>query len=312
MKVAFKWWPREANEEDNFFKKILTKKFDAEFVNEKEADVVFFSTFNGTNSRKMPSFESNAVKIFWTGENCRIDMEKCDFAFGFDYEREVGNQNYLRIPLYVYYGAGKDLIKTEKKGKKFFNRKFCNYIYSKDAPERVNFFSILDKYEKIDAPGRSMNNSAPIPPSKLTKVTKAIQFFEAPFKNYNISSMLSRHVGDWREAIIKYQQNYKFTLAFENSSYSGYTTEKIYHPMLADSIPIYWGNPEISRDFNTKSFVNCHDYNDFEKVKDLVIELNENEKKYLKTLNEPWLKGNKLNKWMDTKRIEKQFERIFD
>jgi alpha(1,3/1,4) fucosyltransferase len=314
MKIAFKYWPRE-NPEDDFFRNFLRKNFDVSVINEKEADYLFFSTFTSERKKEIPKVNFDGVKVFWTGENVRIDMKKCQYAFGFDYENEVKDKNYLRFPLYVYYGAGKNLIKGKKYNPKEILKsktKFCNYIYSKDAKERVEFFRELGKYKKVDAPGKSMNNSPPLPPSKLYNLTKLIQIPESAIGKYNISALMSRHLGNWRKAIINYQKDFKFTIAFENSSYPGYTTEKIYHPMLANSLPIYWGNPEISKDFNTKSFVNYHEYNDYKKVVDVVTDLDQNEKKYLKMLKEPWLKRNKLNKWMDLKRIEKQFERIFD
>lgn len=53
---------------------------------------------------------------------------------------------------------------------------------------------------------------------------------------------------------------YKFSIAFENAWYPGYTSEKIVTSMLAGTIPIYWGNPDISREFNSASFINCHDF----------------------------------------------------
>src|SRR5262249_55166951 len=53
---------------------------------------------------------------------------------------------------------------------------------------------------------------------------------------------------------------YKFVIAFENSSLSGYNTEKLTHAIEADCVPIYWGDPEIGRSFNTRRFVNGHDY----------------------------------------------------
>ena len=53
---------------------------------------------------------------------------------------------------------------------------------------------------------------------------------------------------------------YKFTVAFENNSALGYNTEKLTDPMLAGSIPIYFGNPQIGRHFNTRSFINAHEY----------------------------------------------------
>lgn len=314
-KIAFEYWPRENNPEDHFFKNTLRKEFDVRFVSKKEADIIFFSTFNGKNEKKTPTIDFLGTKVFWTGENIRQDMSKCDFAFGFDYEEQIKNKNYTRLPLYVYYGGGKDLIKQKNYNPKKIlssKTKFCNYIYSKDAKERTDFFKELSKYKKIDAPGKSINNSPPILPSKFTNFAKNIQTIESPFKKYYLSSLISRHFGNWRTSVINYQKNYKFTIAFENSSYTGYTTEKIYHPMLANSIPIYWGNPEIDREFNTKSFVNWHEYNDHKKVVDVVISLDQNNKKYEKMLSQPWLKGNKINKWMDQEKIKNQLKRILD
>ena len=59
---------------------------------------------------------------------------------------------------------------------------------------------------------------------------------------------------------------YKFVIAFENSSYPGYTTEKILDPFLVCSIPVYWGNPLIENDFNKMAFLN---YFDFDSESDL-------------------------------------------
>jgi len=44
---------------------------------------------------------------------------------------------------------------------------------------------------------------------------------------------------------IEVLKKYKFTLAFENSVGVDYVTEKLYHPFMAASIPIYHGAPNI-------------------------------------------------------------------
>ena len=56
----------------------------------------------------------------------------------------------------------------------------------------------------------------------------------------------------------------KFTIAFENESSYFYTTEKLFHPFMAMSVPIYWGNPDVGSYFNVNSFVNCHNFSSFE------------------------------------------------
>ncbi|WP_285692944.1 glycosyltransferase family 10 domain-containing protein, partial [Helicobacter ailurogastricus] len=74
---------------------------------------------------------------------------------------------------------------------------------------------------------------------------------------------------------------YKFNLCFENSMGLGYTTEKIIDAYFAHTIPIYWGNPKVAKDFNPKSFVNVHDFKDFKEALDFI--------RYLDTYNNAYL-----------------------
>lgn len=47
----------------------------------------------------------------------------------------------------------------------------------------------------------------------------------------------------------------KFGLAFENESYPGYCTEKLLQARAAGCVPIYWGDPEVTMDFNKDAFL---------------------------------------------------------
>ena len=47
---------------------------------------------------------------------------------------------------------------------------------------------------------------------------------------------------------------------------NGYTTEKVVEPMLVNSIPIYWGNKLIGKDFNKSSMLVVEDEMDFGKI----------------------------------------------
>ena len=42
-------------------------------------------------------------------------------------------------------------------------------------------------------------------------------------------------------------RRYKFVLAFENAVQSDYVTEKFYIPLMAGSVPVYLGAPNIQR-----------------------------------------------------------------
>ncbi|WP_240329637.1 glycosyltransferase family 10 domain-containing protein, partial [Helicobacter suis] len=78
---------------------------------------------------------------------------------------------------------------------------------------------------------------------------------------------------------------YKFNLCFENSKGFGYTTEKIIDAYFAHTIPIYWGNPAVAKDFNPKSFINVHDFKDFTEALDFIAYLDTHDNAYLDMLH---------------------------
>ena len=78
----------------------------------------------------------------------------------------------------------------------------------------------------------------------------------------------------------------KFTIAVEGCNYKGVTTEKIEQPLTCHSIPIYYGNENITNDYSEKAFVNCHSFNSIKDVVEFIIDLDENDDKYIKMLCE--------------------------
>lgn len=216
----------------------------------------------------------NCIKIFHTGENIRPNFLECDFAFSFDFTPEPKN---YRFPLYAWYNEHEKLLRNRVEGFDIRNKKFCNFVYSNNkALERIDFFNKLSKYKKIDSGGKFLNNIG--------------------FQVQNKSEFIS---------------NYKFTICFENESSPGYTSEKIYDAMLANSIPIYWGNPLIHTEFNPKSFINVHDFSSFDEVIKRVMELDSNDDFYFEMLNEPFFHNNEIPNGLKKENIYKQFEYIF-
>ena len=160
-------------------------------------------------------------RIFYTAENIRPDFRFCDFAVSFDYNY---NQNHFRLPLYSVYFTNQNLTKA-RDAKSLLNKKtsFCSFVVSNatETEERINFFHELSKYKQVASGGKYANN-------------------------------VGGPVANKRDFIGKYL----FNIAFENSSHPGYTTEKIAEPWLEGCIPIYWGDPEITRDINPDCFIN--------------------------------------------------------
>lgn len=210
--------------------------------------------------------EYDCVKIFFTCENMTPNFNHADYALGFNHM--TFSDRYIRIPLYVVYNAfssmkNKKLIDPEK----VLNRKFCSFVYSNNKYSdciRTDFFHILSKYKRIDSGGKLLNNM-----------------------NGRVDDKLN------------FIKDYKFNIAFENSVLDGYTTEKIMEPMSVNSIPIYWGNPSISKDFNPKSFINAADFDSLEELAEYVAYLDKNDDAYIEKLKEPWLHDESMLGWRD-------------
>lgn len=172
------------------------------------------------------------TKIFIGCENVRPIMTECDWAFGVLHEDNVRDPRYMRLQR---WGDNSHLVQKEKDWEGILESKtrFCVFLYANECFYREAFFRALSAYKHVDAPGRSMNNMPGIDP---------------------VPGQI-----DWKVKI-EFLRAYKFVIAFENSSAPGYNTEKLTHAIEADTMPIYWGDPEIGRSFNTGRFINGHDY----------------------------------------------------
>ncbi len=269
----------------------LLKEYDIRITN--NPDCIIYSCYGSPWYEKyMPHIESKAVRVFYTGENVRPDMNKCDYAISFCYEDDIKSPRHFRIPNYTFrlwkFGYNSQvLMKNNINIQKVLlsKNKFCNFIYSNPSGETRNqFFHKLSEYKPVDAAGKLFNNiGKPIPGGH----------------------------GSGHKEKIDFMRPYKFTIAFENSSYPGYTTEKIVEAMLANTVPIYWGNPEVHRDFNPKSFISFYDCGcSLDKLRKRVEEVDQNDELYLSYLQDTFLHENKISKYLDENYVLDVFRQI--
>jgi hypothetical protein len=148
-----------------------------------------------------------------------------------------------------------EVPKTREEARKIWRTKtkFCCMVVSNpNSRKRLDFFETLSKVKQVDSGGSVLNN-------------------------------VGGRVAD-KAVFIK---DYKFVISFENSSYEGYTTEKIMEPIHEDCIPIYWGNPLVGKDFNSERFL---DYTSFQSEEELIarmLEIDQNEELAIDMLVQP-------------------------
>jgi hypothetical protein len=261
LRIAFSdFWP-DFKENDNFFVNMLRPAY--KVVLSQTPDLLIYSCFgNKHEAYKCP-------RIFYSGERISPDFSKCNYAFSFDY---IDDERHFRLPIYAFWGAHRlgfpkpspEAILAQKKS-------FCCFVVSEPkCTFRNRFFAELSRYKKVDSAGRFLNNIGGPLPMSINGVDAKMQFIK----------------------------DYKFVMSFENQSYPGYTTEKIVQSMLMHSMPIYWGNPIIDQEFNTRSFINCHDYADMYTAIRAIIALDQDDSAYCNMLREPWFNGGATPEWM--------------
>ena len=248
---------------------ILRTLYDVEICD--DADYVFFSVM-GESHWTVPDC---CIKVFHTGENLVPDFNACDYAIGFDW-MDYGDR-YLRFPLYLFY----DRTLLDRMAHKhdlpqdwsLAGEKpgFCSFVVSNPLnPFRNEAFEKLNSYKRVDSGGRFRNNVGGPVADKLA-----------------------------------FESSHKFSLCFENGSHSGYTTEKLVEALAARTVPIYWGDPDVGKVFNTKAFVNVHEYASLDEALLHVRELDQDDGAYLAMLREPALLP-------DAPAFDAEFQRLTD
>lgn len=282
LKVKFTDSPLGFDPENNICINVLRKKYDVEFS--QQPDIVFYSVF-GKEFLRYP----NSVRIFLANEPVIPNFNDCDYAIG-TLNMKFG-ERYFRLPPITNYGEEsvyRMLNERREPRRSDAQRKFCNFVYSNStngsgARLRMQFCEELAKYRRVDCPGRVMNN--------MSGGLEQRYYRQNDYSKQGFNTQ-------WASSKLRFLENYKFTIAFENVSLPGWTTEKLIHPLAAGSIPIYWGDPEAAEYFNPNSFIDCTGREtDFESVIQRIVELDQNEDRYMEMLCQPVLRDTFLVDW---------------
>ena len=153
-------------------------------------------------------------------------------------------------------------------------QKFAAYMYARcdglARPRRERFFDLLSKYKRVDALGSCKSESR----ARFVRSER-------------------RHRSDYLDRAVEAFEGYRFVIAFENQDAEGYVSEKLANAMLAGSVAIYAGAPDVGTLFNPRSFIDCSAL-DLISCVELVRDVDMNETRYQKMLAEPRLAHGQL------------------
>lgn len=261
------------SKEDNWFVNTLRGNFPVE-ISDRPDFLIFGQP--GKQHRRY-----HCTKIYFGVESFDPDWRICDYAMTCNH---IDDERHFRLPLYVLYASAEALLHARRTARLALPSKFCSFVVSnagkRKTRRRIDFFSLLDKRERVDSGGRYLNNiGGALPGGSAEK--------------------------------IRFLSEYKFNIAFENESKPGYTTEKIVEAFLAGTVPVYWGNLLINGEFNPGSFVNAHDFADDEALVDHLLRLHRDDALYRSIATQPPLTDRQSRKFFDMDAFNAFFEGVF-
>ncbi len=171
-----------------------------------------------------------ARKIAFTGESYDVvaNTPDCDAYIGFDLEEDHDGRNYryFRFPLYAGY--------------------HMDYCVRHGIS---SFQGLREKYSR----------------DKIAKVSAVVSNPSNAIRNQVLNWLIQNSHCDSGGRVLNtvgsvddkldFTANYAVGMAFENLPKRAYITEKIYEVYAADSVPFYFGAPDIAEEFNPDTFL---------------------------------------------------------
>jgi len=234
----------------------------------------------GPYSQQWRSYPEGVAKVHFTAENTP-PVKEAQLNIGFN-RVDPNCASYFRMPLWMFeidwFCANlaeirnplpvpiDSCIKPPVKER----TKFCAFIVTNPSNQvRNQMFHALNAYKPVDSAGRLFNN---------------------------VGDAIFAGLGGGGGELKKHEflKDYKFCIVFENSSSEGYATEKLLHAKAAGCVPIYWGDPSITKDFDPAGFIDVTGCKTVDEMVQMVKDVDESPTKWEQMAKVPALSTDKV------------------
>ena len=259
LRIAFTDWASGTHIIQNRIMRLLSAQRGVIQSKPSEADLLIYSDFGEQH------WHFKGLKVYITGENMIPDFDQCDISYS--PFQIPGDARAVRLPYYalIMPDTGSLVRPADYNAQNNLSRpEFACFVASNArGSERNQFFRKLHRRKPLVSAGRHFNTTG-----------KAI------------------------EDKMSFLHNFRFNLAFENSSSPGYVTEKLIEPLLAGCIPIYWGAPDVAQDFNLDCMINVAGFSSDDEAIDHILGVDTDPAARLKLLSAPVFHGNRPPKYI--------------
>ena len=212
-------------------------------LDEENPEIVIF----GSNTENEYLDCTDALRLFLTSKCELPDFNLIDYAFG---HKDLSlDDRHFQLPGYFFSQWFDSLLTGTGASRRVERTRFCSYNFGDagDHPVREKLFHRLSDYKFVHAHGAHLNNAEPLERTSQEK--------------------------GWHDALCSVLDQYKFAIVCEDVSSPGYTSARVVEALACGTIPIYWGNPLIEREFNPERLINLHCYDSIDSAVARIIEI---------------------------------------
>ena len=223
------------------------------YIDEAAAVIFHMPTIRqGDPILKKDKKKSGQLWVFWSME--------CEAHYGWQYDPEIlGLFDIMGtykldsdIPVPYIYPVYLKLLKRKPVRKKALVNAFISSDF--DQSKRIPYLRELMSYINVHSYGKILNNQS-----------------------------LSRDKGILTKQ--KIISRYKFSIAFENAIAKDYVTEKFFDPLIAGSVPVYLGAPNVEELAPAdRCYINVHDFPSVRALADYLLDLENDHDRYAEYL----------------------------
>lgn len=251
-----------------------------------KANVLIESLFNNS----LTTFKQWKYTIYFSGEAWQMH-NKPTYDLELDSDNAITKpyqHNVVDMPLCIFYTYNNRFFERLI-SRPYINKvpsEFCCFMVSNpNGHVRNKMFEMLNNYKNVHSYGKFANN----------------------MNNHYI-----QQYNYWQDEYCNFIGRYKFMICFENTKKGTYITEKIVNPYLARIVPIYWGTHHVKNVFNPESMLFLEDESDesYSKLVNRIIELDNNDEKYLEFVNNPTLNESNVEYWTNNYTIKALAKKI--
>lgn len=267
LRLAFTDFWQDFNPSDNFWIWLLSQRHNV-IVDNDNPNLVISMGMQKKYPNVFTIYHSN--EPFFPNETHIADHFLANFF--------LDKPNYTRFPSYYMYliefarlGIIKDFNFFKQENRPIPEKtEFCCFVSKGLNGKRGRFFEELNEYKSVH--------------------TNVHNHFHLPYDGNQFNSSIPK---------MDFIKKYKFIISFENNWRGGYPcweganvingelqdmngliSEKLVEPLIAGTIPIYWGSEYANKEFNNKTFLNYYDYKSENGLIERIIELDNNDELY--------------------------------